>query len=327
MAQGSLVPVFERNEFKGYVVYDAVFPSVQLGQSTLTVFSSSFAVLEPDVDTAIIDATLSVGESKPAGFRVTCNGVTITREFKPLMCVERNEVGGRICRVVYDITPIVRSKPASTITIAVENYGMSTITLEHLAVTVLYKKSNARTNIRQYGGVLVLEPGEAVRLPPLEGPAPLEARIVAYVPPGSWLTVGGRKSRGAGFAVYDFSLGGTNTFEIGYMGRSDVFPRDALVASVLLVRGIVPRPVIDASARRIGSDRVEVRVKNTGSAPVDKLIVVALNKGLVVDRKVVDSIAPSREEVIELKASSEPVIVRVIWRELNELKLKEFRIQ
>jgi hypothetical protein len=322
---GRLAVSLEKEGFEGYSIYDVMFPLVRLGQSTQTSFKANFA-LQPNAEAVILEATFTLQEEKLAGFRIACNDVTITREFKPLSC-NILEGHGYICKVLYDVTPIVRSKHSESLNVVVENYGMATATLEHLAVLGLYRREGARTTIRYYSGVVLLEPGESIRLDRLPGSGDVEANIVALLPQsGAKLLVNGREFNGSGFTHFSLKLGDVNIIEVGYSSDANVFPKKAALLSIVLSKGYVPRPNIHVSASRISLSKISVVIKNEGAAPAENVVAVSINKGRILERRIVKKLDTGDEATLTLKAVEEPTVVRVIWRELGEIKVKEIRI-
>lgn len=324
VVQGSLAASIVKESFEGYGVYDVVFPAVKLGQSALTSFTASFALQENPVEVVLVEATVSVTE-KPAGFRVTCNNVTITREFRPAYCIE-TEGGERLCKLLYDITPIIKSKRANTADIVIENYGISGISLHELALIVLYGSPGAHVAVKHYSGVVLLEPGEFIQLE-APGSGKLEAHIVAYLPHSdSRLLVNERELPGHGYGLYKVELGAAGRVEIGYRGRADVYPRKAAVVGVLVTRGNVPRPHIDVEAKRISDEEVQLLICNNGAADAENVIVVSLSKGLVIERKILGRLAAGDSREVHVHTSDSPTVIRVIWRELGELRMQEVRV-
>jgi len=323
MVEGVMSVSFEKDDFEGYGVYDVVFPSVRLGQSAASSFSSNF-VLHGGVELVFLEAVVGVDE-KPAGFRVSFNGVTITREFKPLLCVEA-ETGGQLCKLLYDVTPIVRSKESKSVDVVLENFSMNTVTLQELALVVLYRMRGARAFLRHYGGIMLLDPGELVQFS-LKGRGALAASIVAFMPHAdSKLVVNGKEFSGHGFNVFNVDLGDTSMVEIGYKGRRDVFPRKAVLLGLLASKGAVPRPAIMVNVERISDRRARVSVQNRGKVAAENVIIVSLSRGLVVDRKIIGRIGAGESRSVEIRVSEKSPFVRIIWRELGELRVKEVKL-
>ena len=326
MARGELVKALDKQAFDGTAVYDIVFPGIQLGQSSTTVFDAAFNLYGDRPESVLLDIAVSLGSvSRPAGFRIESNGVTISREFKPSMCI--NADGRVICRLVYDVTPIVKSKNASEVKVKVENFGVNPISLEHVGVIGLQNVEGALSDIMYYTGALVLEPMEVYRIELGKNIRNARVHLVAYIPHSSAnIEVNGRSVTGVGFGEHVVHVGDITSIEIGYHGRPDVYPRSAIITSLLVVGGNIPRPRIETRLRRVNTQHAEVEIVNAGTAPAENVIVVSISRGIIVERKVLGRVEPGQHRIAEIKIKEDSSIIRVIWRYMGEVSIREIRL-
>jgi hypothetical protein len=325
MAKGSLVKTLEMKGLQGAAVHDVMFPGVQLGQSAVTSFSARFSLQKHRLLSALLDVTTVVA-AKPGSFRIECCGVTISREFKPIMCVDLED-GERLCKLVYDVTPIVSSKNIGDVEVRVSNFGATLLRLDHVSFASVYEVEGASGDIVYYSGVLLLEPGEGYRLPLAVHRYPVRLHVVTHMPHSEGvIEVNGRRLKGAGYGEYVVDIDRANYVEISYHGRSDVYPRSASVLALLVAGGVVPRPIIDVDAERLGLDRARVKIRNRGSAVAENIIVVSIHKGLVIERKVVPRLEEGGEASIDIGVKGGLTTIRVVWRHLGELHMREARV-
>lgn len=326
MARGELVKALDKQGFSGTAVYDVVFPGIQLGQSSTTVFDAAFNLYGDRPESVLLDIAVSLSSvSGPAGFRIESNGVTISREFKPSTCINVDE--RIVCRLIYDVTPIVKSKNVDEVKVKIENFSVNPINLEHVGVVGLQNVEGALSDIVYYTGALVLEPMEVYRIELGKNIRNARIHLVAYIPHSSAnIEVNGRSVASAGFGEHVVHVGDITSIEIGYRGRLDVYPRSAIITSLLVVGGNIPRPRIEARLRKVDESNAEIEIVNAGTAPAENVIVVSISRGIIIERKVLGRVEPGQHLTTQVKIKEESSIIRVIWRYMGEVNIKEIRL-
>ena len=331
MQLNSMLPVYS-DEIQGVVYYSNVFPNVSLGQASGTRFSTTFGIENPpQVRRAFLELGLVVSDVSRLGFIVLFNKVTVTREFKPAACANLGD-DHKFCKVVYDATPIIASKSLNNCHVEVEYRGMKEVTLTHLGLLVLQEHPDATTRLAYLSGALSLEPNTStnVALPSLiDFP---EIRVSGFIPHSSAalrLTAGGSSAtlKGHGFNEYTVKISGSvGAINIEHVGNGRYYPREALLSSILVHATNAPQPILDASATVMAQGRVRVDITNRGSAPARNVIVVVLHKGMVLARRIVESIEEKGRATLELPAEPGST-VRVIWRHLDRTLFREVKLR
>ncbi len=331
MQVNSMLPVYS-DDIRGVVYYNNVFPNVNLGQASGTRFSTTFGVENPSrVHRAFLELGLVVSDMSRLGFIVLFNKVTVTREFKPAACASLGD-DRKFCKVVYDATPIIASKPSNSCRVEVEYRGMREVTLAHLGFLVLQEHPDATTRLAYLSGALSLEPSAStsVALPgPIDSP---EVRVASFIPHSSAalrLTAGGSSAtlRGHGFNEHTVRMSGSvDAISIEHVGDGRYYPREVLLSSILVHATNAPQPVLEASATIIAQGRVRVDITNKGSAPARNVIVVVLHKGMVLARRIIESIEEKGQATLELPVEPGST-VRVIWRHLDRTLFREVKLR
>ena len=316
-----------RHSGSGLVLYHNVFPNVYIGQTGGTVFRSSFPLEEPGrVASAYLELGLSVPPARLGGFALTVNGITLTREFKPSAC---SSMGDRLfCKMVFDVTPVVKSKRPESLNVEVEHRGMHEAGLGHLGLLLLVGHESASSELAYYSGALSLPPGASHEVKIPEGIEAGEARLVAYIPHAAARLVvenGGSREElgGTGFAEYTVAVR-DGVLRLVHEGPGSYYPHEIVVSSILLYRMKAPEPRVEARLVSVESGAVEVEVANAGGAEVANLVVVAFSRGVISDRVIIDKLAPGEAKRLRLKAPGDSII-RIIWRHLDRTVFRELR--
>jgi len=326
MARGSLPSVLSERGVEADISYDNVFPSVMLSQSEMTRFSTTFRQYSKDVRRILLELSMIVPEGFRSGFRVEFGGVTISREFKPGICISSDS--SMLCKLVYDVTPIVESIGArgasDEIKLVIENYSMSVVRLEHVGLLASYRRESNNIDVEFMSGVLALQHGEAYRVP-LRFPARAgEIRVAAYAPQGSAvLSVNGVHVKGSGFFEHTIRAKGViNSVEVSYEGTSGG-PREVYVSSLLIVGGVAPMPSLSIESIKVEAGALTIDVVNRGGAEAVNVVIVAMDKGVVQGRVIIPRLGPGEHASVKVSLSGPASHVRVIWRHLEKLMFVE----
>ncbi len=326
MVDGGL-PVAASGKGASVVVYENVLPGITVGQSSHTRFRTDFVLLEGlEAVRAVLEIGVVASSQRVGGFRIGFGRVTLTREFKPQVC---SSFGERIfCKFVYDVTPVIRSTHSNSFKVEVEDYSIESIVVEQVGFLVEYSYPGAATKYCLCSGALTLAPREAYRLSLGSIFASPELRFVGFVPhTEAVVTVNGSRIPGNGFVEHSIvARGSLGSVTVAHESDGSYFPRHALASSILVVESRVPMPSLAIGEAYRSEGRIIVKIRNTGSIGASNVIVVALSKGMVVDRKVVERVEAGSEKLVELKAE-ESVTVRVIWRHVGRTFFREVKVK
>lgn len=329
MARGSLPSVLSERGVEADISYDNVFPSVSLSQSEMTRFSVTFRRYGERVRKILLELSMLVPEGFRSGFRVEFGGVTISREFKPGICIGFDEL--MLCKLVYDVTPIVESMSTrgkvDEVKLVVENFSMNAARLEHVGLLASYQRESNDVDVEFMSGVLALRPGEVYRAPLSQPARAREIRVAAYAPQrGVVLSINGVPVKGSGFFEQSVRASGViNAVEVSYEGSS-MGPREVYVSSLLVVGGVAPRPSLSIDGIEVAQDGLIVNIVNRGGAEASNVVVVAMDKGVVRGRIILPRIGPGERVSVKMQVSGPASHVRVIWRHLEKLMFVEARV-
>jgi len=327
--EGSL-SLLSSGGLQGVVLYQNVFPSVYLGQTSGVSFRNSFFVEQPEkVVTALLEVGIIASSSTIRGLVLSVNGITLTREFKPLTCAPYGEK--MFCKAVYDIKPVVESKPATAWTVEIEYRGLHELAVEHLGLLVLRGHESAENRHAYYSGALSLRPGDSYEIRLLGEAAEGELRIVALIPSQEASLVveaGGSAHRlqGSGFNEYSIPVSSLESVVLRHEGGGSYYPREILVSAVLAYHVKAPEPVIEARLVRMEQGRATVEIANAGGEAAHNIIVVSFSKGNVLERKIIERIEPGQAQRLDLKAEPGGSI-RVIWRYLDKTIFRDIKLK
>jgi hypothetical protein len=330
------LPLYISEEIKDVLVeYHNVYPDMLLGQTALTRFRTPFHVEKPE---NILKSLLEIGVIVPRlsmyNMILVFNNVTLTRELKPGVCVDIDNK--YYCKLVFDVTPVITSKPSQTLRLDAEYRGVEEINIAHVGFITLKKSGEASSSILFYSGSLLLDPGEAYILKLQQKMESALARFVLFVPhPSAVVKISSNDdsvkpleiSGASGFSEYTMSVGNVSEIRIEYKGDKSYYPRTLILSSVLVYKSSMPLPSIDIAIREIKGDKALVKVVNSGTGEARNLILTSISRGNVLDRQLIERLEPGQEEELEVRMDPSFSSIRVIWRQLDKTEFKEVRIR
>lgn len=330
--------VYSRGVIDGEVVYETAPLAVRLGG--LSNPTTQSVILTPPVlgKPKLVLLELTVKHASPiiSRWRLWLNGVAITREFKPNYSIKLKDTYYSKC--VFDVTPIFDWKRKQHhITIRYE--GSDVLLVEHVGMIVAYEAVKSKTSYAFASGLLALSPGEstAIRLDlePIDEANRARVETVLLIP-----------SRLARVKVESFNVSKTINGVVGveeiefdipikptkimetvithYPADQPYYPGHVLVTGLLITRGWYAEPKIVVKPKRY-NNTIELTVRNEGTAKPEKLVIVAVQAGSILVRKLIEPPEPGEEKTEKLKLPV-GVLVRVVWTYRGRTKYVDLRL-
>ncbi len=274
-------------------------------------------------------------------WRLVVNNVTITREFKPLICSMGSY--GSFCKMILDITPIVSSKQITKFDILIEYNGLTPINLAHVSIIGVKEGYNVYSRFAYISGALSLPPGSSTKLVLSDKYTEhIKARLLVYMPHSmAKLNVGSETIEFMNISNVDgiqevevnLDLGVGAEINQLYFKNSSVkanyLPREVVISSLALLqlekRG--PKLVVEVSS--VSDNYIEAAIVNNGDATASRIIVLSLAMGEILSRIHLDKLDPGeRSETIKIPRRKDTLTtVRVIWRYIDTTKFNEVKIR
>ena len=282
---------------------------------------------------ALLDIVVSIRSSSVRKWKIELSDVVLTREFKPQVCKKYSN--GYVCKILFDVTPIVKSKPLTKYRVSIFYPEMnSEISLLHVGFLTLVSDEKVRTKYIYLNEPLVLGPGEktSIGLPFMLKEAYIKMTLTfPHSSAQLVLTSNHAKIEISGYQgslEYMNSIKDVQTLVISHIGSGAYLPKEVIVSSLLIYETNVPRPNIDISIKKLNSNKAEIVVENNGNNIATNVIVVNVAVGTVVDRKVIEQIKAGEKKNITMKMNPDHLnIIRAIWRFKDNTYIVEKKIR
>lgn len=319
------------------LAYEAIAPHVILGGiGNKTHYYIDFAATPYDstgIVRALLDIVVSVKNNNVRKWKIELSDVVLTREFKPQVC--KRYSSGYVCKVVFDVTPIVKSKPSARHRVSIFYPEMNNeINLLHVGFLTLTNDKKARTKYVYLNEPLILGPGEKTSI---GLPFRLEnayIKMTLTIPHSSAQLILASNHSEIEISGYQGSLEYTNNIKevqaltIAHMGSGAYLPKEIIVSSLLIYETNIPRPNIDINIRKLNNNKAEIIVENIGNNVATNVIIVNIAVGTVVDRKVIEQIEAGEKKNIIIKMKPGHLnIIRAIWRFKDSTYIVEKKIR
>lgn len=318
------------------VYYELDMPSLSIGGTNNPVsYSTSFAMPfeHSDITNALLEVAAIVKEPSSVRWKISFNEVVVTREFKPLMCI--NFRGFHYCKLVYNVKPIIVSKPSKDLKTTVRHLAGTEVSLQSIGILLTAYNSLARSSYTYLSGFLEVKPGEMyeVEIPSTISAEEVNIRIVAEHPSSKaklYVEGGGSKFELEGFGIQEHAvtLSGLAASGEGRALRIRAANDNIILSSILLYNSAIPKPRLEARIEAVSGEQVRVHISNVGSANAEKVVVNCISLGVIVDRKILDSVRAG--ESIELSMRCRPGstnTIRIVWRYRGETNFKDLKLK
>lgn len=316
------------------LLYENSLPEITLGGSGHpTSYSVVFehSLKASVVDRALLEVGIRASSMEIPRWKISFNDVVLTREFKPLICVETSN--GFFCKLVFDVTPIVTSKQKREHRVEIEYIGVKEFTLDHIGLLMLGSYEAARSLYGFWSGAISLQPGSSVDITLPQRFDHAKARIVAYLPHTDASLVVGTDSgttvisRSTGMNEFTVELEDVSYLRLEHQGSGGYYPKEVLVSSILVYKIEVPEPSIEVSYN-LDNSSVELNISNNGSDAAENVVVVSIAVGNVIDRKVLGELKPGQSQTIALSIKQGSTnTIRVIWKHRGKTMFKDIKVK
>ncbi|MCE4602951.1 MAG: hypothetical protein F7B18_07200 [Desulfurococcales archaeon] len=345
-----------KGQGEGYVSYTSEYSGAQLGSSPGSVrrtFVSLFLARpegsEPRSALLALGVRASKGRS-PFRWKVTIDGATVTREFKPQFQAEIDR--GVYMRAVFDVKPLLAKrlaeKTSHRLVALYDSYQPISLADTSLIATFT---GDGRYVYSYHTGAVSLEPGEQVKIDASLGGwiGRRTAIITLHLPSASSVVrviAGGSEPvevSGPGFRRILVRIpykGSLVPVALKYLDPGERFyPRIAVVSDILVYDQIYPEPKLRVKVTGLEEEDGRVRlsgvVENTGIGPASRPMIIVLGMGIrLASKQLEDIIAPgeSREFSLEASLDKTPVrpstlTVRVVWSSLGRTVFEDDHVK
>jgi len=345
--KGGLEPLEDGVAGRGVPVWGYSAPSVSLGTAPGSRRRAVSWITLPRAEGRVEAAYLSVGvliergERFPVSWKMSVDGVSISREFKPQFTVDTDY--GVYGRAIYDVKPVLARRLAERedhkIFMARDAYRP--IRVVDVFFYARYQLEGASYEASYHTGAAALEPGESVSVYANLGRSiggGRKAAVTVYSPSHQARL---RVVAGGSQPVEVAGLGGyLAEVRVPYKGspvpvsvvyetpREPFYPKTAIVSDVVVAEVLAPEPkprVAVESVERSGSRlRIRLRIENEGEGQLSNALLVAIALGTQLARSRIERLEPggAREVEVTVDTSRIPVSVRrvqlrLVWRHLG----------
>jgi len=334
-----------RKYFEGNIQGDVIY-------ATTTTPARLGGLGNPKFQKMYIDAPLPEGENigralleiavssyqDPYGLRwkLWFDGFTVTRELKPHLVTNTRDQ--YFAKVVFDVTPIIKSQPKHTVSVFYE--GGEPITIDHVGLLLVYPTDEVKSSISYLSGVGLLKPGEEIDVKvELEKIGGAGTFILTSIIPSPMAKLSIRLNEEdlgsltgiTGVEEYikgDLNLLGINKVTILHEKTSTrYYPSEVKISSLILYESICKLPKIVLKELSVAEDRKSVTLKicNEGASEPNKILVLLIDRGNILGREIIKELAPGGETIVEMKlkkpiTSNEPIL-RIVWNKLSRMKI------
>ncbi|ABM81110.1 hypothetical protein [Hyperthermus butylicus] len=331
MAKGEL-QLYLAGEGSKDVFYESNLPQMLLGGDTHpTSYDVNFLLPFPPERTT--DVLLEVGVTtwslEPFRWKISFNNVVVTREFKPSICTYING-GAAYCKLVYNVKPIVDSRPSNPLSVSIRYAGVREIRLDHIGLFAVAEDADVKARYYYLSGALALSNGEvfSVKMPfrfsnarihiIVSMPSP-EALIVARAG-GKIIELG----KAVGMVEYQHTLGDITELALEATNVQSTL----LVSSILVYEVEAPTPTVKIELEFIEGDEAKITIVNEGNGVAEKVIALSMALGSVLSRQVVGDLKPGTSKSLTVKIRPGTInTIRVIWSSRGKLEFKDLKIK
>jgi len=289
-----------------------------LDGSSIRDFVESFNVPARPSSRAYLVMVTSVGGSfdDVKRWKVLFNGITLTREFKPLLTSTSFDKRRSICLFAYDVSAVI-GMGGNNLRVIYE--GSARIDVEVAALISLHKYSDVKSYLNF---MLGSSAKNEILLPRMSAPFKASDSVLHLVvesPESSTLSILAETTKELN-KVSDIIISkGINYLEIDaplYADSLKIVSEKQIRPLVLIgVASSLSRPLLEVKANRV-SDGTELTVVNRSTSVLDKIDVSLVKHGTTLKAFNIDNVDPGKILKIILKGreASEATHVKIHWR-------------
>ncbi len=280
-------------------------------------------------------------------WRLWVNNFPLTREFKPQNTIELKEE--YFNKVLFDITPILHARESEEIKLAIKYDGPGEIEINHANIVLAFEAKEAVSSYAYFSGALIIPPNESFRFS-----VPLNV-IDKYS--GELKAIALAKSRHSMASIYVnnkkvFSLSGlsdleeihveniqvknNNEIEVKHeIRRENAIKKPIYLSTFILASTKIIKPCIRIKDVKLIADdrnpRLVIKIANVGQSRPDKLWLLLIDTGIIINRLKLPCLKPGEEQEIEMPfkkqlRSKHSLSLRTVWTKLSRTFFEETRL-
>ncbi len=335
---------FLRSEVKGVIYQNSVLDEIKLGGRSYPRSGKYLIEIdEPQIDELYLTmvSVLSEPVSKVM-WRVSVDGLNITREFKPQIANE-SPIGNIYAVHVFDLSKIVKGGKTYTLTISCDS-SMPVI-VDGLELVGVRRVDGVSTGVSYRAGCVLLNPSESYSIrSTFSKPGLYNASLFMNVPSRNALvdislndehvrTLSGLLGL-SNVQLSNLRLKGKDTLVIRHRETAEMYhPRFIGVYSVLKhdvnCRGPEVTMTLDEVLCEGKECKLSVVLKNEGDIACDNVMVVGFSAGNILLRDVISSIKVGEEVrkryCVNVKGVDNRVVLKVIYRRFGRQIINEVK--
>ena len=341
--------IIRKDKIPGEVV-TSFNATVKLGGSGNPKFKKVYLDLDSSFSKGVSIALLDIGLSSKnppqhIKWRLWFDGFPLAREFKPFT-INYIEGEGYFYKVLFDVTPVMKlDKRQHTVSIYYE--GSESLIVNHVNLMAALIADGAENSYTYLSGGLILAPNAsfAIKIPlealnegtgelkaTIDMPSTL-ARLHIRVNGCNTLTLDGVIGCDE-IIIPDLDLKYDNVVEVIHEAKEHhYYPKHIKISNILLAKSRMLRPKIVTSSITLSNDqrKLMIKLKNIGQVEPDKVILLALSKGIPIARKVIEPIKPNEEKetdipIERLSKGGKELTLRVIWTRLSRTMYEDKKV-
>ena len=315
--------------------------TIKLGGPGNPKFRKVFLDLDSSFSKGISLALLDIGLTsrnppQHIKWRLWFDGFPLAREFKPFT-INYIEGEGYFYKVLFDITPVMKLGKTQHI-VSIYYEGSESLIVNHVNIMAALIADGAENSYSYLSGGLILAPNTSCTLKiPLEAlndgvgeikttidmPSTL-AKVHIRVNGHNILTLNGIIGCDE-IIIPNLDLKCDNAVEIIHEAREQqYYPKHVKVSNILLASSKMLRPkiIISSVTHDKENNKLIIKLKNIGQVEPDKIILLALSKGIPIARSIIEPIKPEEEKETEvplgrLPKTEKELTLRIVWTRLS----------
>ncbi|RLG77566.1 MAG: hypothetical protein DRO12_01820 [Thermoprotei archaeon] len=309
-----------------------------IGRPRKQFFRTRLEKLKP-IESYLLVSITANDIDKNAKWKLSLNGVTVTRELKPQLELTDSEFVHAL--YIYDVTHALLKNPAEPDVMLIYD-SRKPITIDAVSLLVFYKVENSESIVKGFVGLQILKEGqEVVRgyslAKDLKGN--FNNYYIGMATNASIANVRLQLDNNQhhlrmlrGFNDYELKL--KNPITRSTLAIESTTPRRSTVKLIYDIMSMsnIAMPQLRCSVK-IDDNHVKVFIRNDGAVPPDDAVQVLLMRaGAVVDRTVVPPIKPGSEISVSLnmrknyKEMGGITLVRILWRRAARVFTEDIRL-
>jgi len=276
----------------------------------------------------LISATLNNPFNRLNKWKISLNGVAITREYNPH--IETSFMGKIHSVFVYDVTKTIKD-PEVELLIVYD--GKDPIRIDNALLITIHEYPEIHTRVEGYIDLKPLTPNgiefkyrTAEKFTPNEaklyiGISALRSSTVNIVEGNSESVVNRRLNPGFTLIEIDEPKHDEESVKI----FSDSYHVKHVYSVRFLTKAVYPS--IDVEEMKVSEDSIAIKIRNRGPTAADKVMVIALRFGMPLARETIENFAALEAKDIELRISrNRPTHIRIVWMKGGRTFIKDIKL-